>query len=195
MLIKITILWLLFFVLHSVLADSRIKQFTETQFAKFYFLYRLIYNLIAIIIITVIVFILRDFSNHNVLIDLPEGFRYLSWVLIIFGAVILSVAIYSYNMLDFMGINQLFGKAEQTGKLIKTGLNSVVRHPIYFALILMLIGISLLIPTDLVLLSVLFCFVYLYIGTKLEERRLVQIFGDSYRQYQQKVKMFIPFVL
>jgi protein-S-isoprenylcysteine O-methyltransferase Ste14 len=178
-----------------VLADSRIKQFTETQFAKFYFLYRLIYNLIAIIIITVIVFILRDFSNHNVLIDLPEGFRYLSWVLIIFGAVILSVAIYSYNMLDFMGINQLFGKAEQTGKLITTGLNSVVRHPIYFALILMLIGISLLIPTDLVLLSVLFCFVYLYIGTKLEECRLVQIFGDSYNQYQQKVKMFIPFVL
>jgi methanethiol S-methyltransferase len=182
-------------VLHSVLADSRVKQFTETQFAKFYFLYRLIYNLIAIIIISVIVFILRDFSNHNVLIDLPEGFRYLSWVLIIFGAVILSVAIYSYNMLDFMGINQLFGKAEQTGKLITTGLNSVVRHPIYFALILMLIGISLLIPTDLVLVSVLFCFVYLCIGTKLEERRLVQIFGDSYRKYQQKVKMFIPFIL
>lgn len=35
--------------------------------------------------------------------------------------------------------------------------------------------------------------VYIIIGTKLEERKLVLEFGDTYIKYQQEVPMLIPF--
>jgi protein-S-isoprenylcysteine O-methyltransferase Ste14 len=34
--------------------------------------------------------------------------------------------------------------------------------------------------------------VYLYIGTFFEERRLVEEFGDDYREYQRQVPRLIP---
>ena len=182
-------------MLHSVLADNNVKQFIKAKIGSLFVLYRLFYNLIAIFIMGLIVFALKDLLNHKVLFDAAIWLKYFSVLLITAGVIILSVAIYNYNLLDFSGINQLFGKEEKHDQLITTGLNSIVRHPIYFALILMLSGIVLFAPTDLVLASVLYCLVYLYIGTKLEERKLLQIFGDSYKQYQQKVKMFIPYML
>jgi protein-S-isoprenylcysteine O-methyltransferase Ste14 len=182
-------------VLHSVLADNNVKQFIKAKIGSLFVLYRLFYNLIAIFIMGLIVFALKDLSNHKVLFDVVIWLKYFSVLLITAGVTILSVAIYNYNLLDFSGINQLLGKEEKNDQLITTGLNSIVRHPIYFALILMLSGIVLFVPTDLVLASVLYCLAYLYIGTKLEERKLLQIFGDSYKQYQQKVKMFIPYML
>jgi protein-S-isoprenylcysteine O-methyltransferase Ste14 len=35
--------------------------------------------------------------------------------------------------------------------------------------------------------------IYVIIGTKLEERKLVLEFGDTYIQYQKEVPMLIPF--
>jgi protein-S-isoprenylcysteine O-methyltransferase Ste14 len=33
---------------------------------------------------------------------------------------------------------------------------------------------------------------YFIVGALLEERRLISIFGEEYRKYQQEVSMFIP---
>ena len=35
--------------------------------------------------------------------------------------------------------------------------------------------------------------VYLIVGTYLEEKKLVREFGESYRSYQKKVSMLIPY--
>ncbi|MNG10005.1 hypothetical protein D3C76_1605500 [compost metagenome] len=35
---------------------------------------------------------------------------------------------------------------------------------------------------------------YILIGTLLEEKDLVQLFGEQYRQYQRKVGMLLPFL-
>jgi len=34
---------------------------------------------------------------------------------------------------------------------------------------------------------------YIFIGIALEERDLVDLFGDEYRRYRQKVAMIVPF--
>ncbi len=194
MLIKISILWLLFFSLHSILASESVKRFVEERVSNSFRFYRFVYNLISMIIFSAIVYLLSDFSNHHILFSVHPILKYLAWILLFSGIVILTWALYSYKMLDFTGINQLFGREEIHGKLITSGLNSIVRHPIYFAIILLVIGLSILYPTDLILLTSLFCIVYLYIGTTLEERKLIKIFGDEYKAYQKKVNMFIPFL-
>jgi protein-S-isoprenylcysteine O-methyltransferase Ste14 len=108
------------------------------------------------IIFSAIVYLLSDFSNHHILFSVHPILKYLAWILLFSGIIILTLALYSYNILDFTGINQLFGREEIHGKLITSGLNSIVRHPIYFAIILLIIGLSILYPTDLILLTSLF---------------------------------------
>jgi protein-S-isoprenylcysteine O-methyltransferase Ste14 len=40
--------------------------------------------------------------------------------------------------------------------------------------------------------TALFASAYFIIGTKFEERKLVRLYGDAYRQYQESVSMYFP---
>jgi methanethiol S-methyltransferase len=66
----------------------------------------------------------------------------------------------------------------------------VVRHPLYLFTIIFLI----LRPTmDLFyLVFLIFLIAYFYIGTFYEERKLVSVFGDQYREYQKSVPRLFP---
>ncbi len=64
-----------------------------------------------------------------------------------------------------------------------------VRHPWYTGSFLLLWGHDLDaagLAASLVLTA------YLFVGTWLEERKLVSQFGDTYREYQRRVPMFVP---
>ena len=67
-----------------------------------------------------------------------------------------------------------------------------MRHPMYLALIVYLWSQTLSI-TEVVINSVLT--IYIIIGTKLEERKLILEFGDAYIKYKQEVPMLIPFTI
>jgi len=64
-----------------------------------------------------------------------------------------------------------------------------MRHPWYVA-VFILLWASDQNRTGIIINLILSA--YLVIGTLLEERKLVLEFGDCYRQYQDKVSMFIP---
>lgn len=74
--------------------------------------------------------------------------------------------------------------------LKKNGLLGITRHPMYLALIIYLLSQNFKI-SDIVVNIILI--VYVLIGTKLEEKKLVLEFGDTYIKYQQEVPMLIPF--
>lgn len=65
-----------------------------------------------------------------------------------------------------------------------------VRHPIYTCTLLMLWSCPD-VTADRLLLGLLWT-VWIVIGTVLEERDLVGVFGDDYRRYQREVPMLIP---
>ena len=65
-----------------------------------------------------------------------------------------------------------------------------VRHPLYLFTIVIFWSCPL-ITTDRLLLNVLWT-LWIVIGTMLEERELVEDFGDDYRDYQAKVPMLLP---
>jgi protein-S-isoprenylcysteine O-methyltransferase Ste14 len=67
----------------------------------------------------------------------------------------------------------------------------IVRHPLYLGVIIF-IWCNMFSTTDLVINSVLT--VYIFIGTLLEEKKLILEFGDSYIQYKKEVPMIVPFL-
>jgi protein-S-isoprenylcysteine O-methyltransferase Ste14 len=102
---------------------------------------------------------------------------------------------FDYDALSFFGIRQIIGfwkakSSSQASEIKKRGLLGVIRHPMYLALIIFLWS-RIFTMTDLLVNSVLT--LYVIIGTKLEERKLVLEFGNNYLKYQQEVPMLIPF--
>ena len=66
-----------------------------------------------------------------------------------------------------------------------------VRHPLYLFMLVMIWSCPNL-TKDRLLFNILWS-AWIIIGTVLEERDLVEQFGDAYRDYQQKVPMLFPF--
>jgi protein-S-isoprenylcysteine O-methyltransferase Ste14 len=99
-----------------------------------------------------------------------------------------------YNLNEFIGLEQLrTGQPPQHNKLIIRGLNGRVRHPLYFGTLLIVWGVLPISPTDAMLGFSMISTIYLVIGSRLEEEKLVAQFGEAYRRYQREVPMLLPF--
>jgi protein-S-isoprenylcysteine O-methyltransferase Ste14 len=100
-----------------------------------------------------------------------------------------------YNLLQFLGVRQIkTGRRNlllsEYGTFDTSGILSAIRHPWYTA------GIISVWVSDISLSTFLINIVisaYFVIGTILEERKLLQEFGEKYREYQKNVSMFIPY--
>ncbi|MEO0472756.1 MAG: isoprenylcysteine carboxylmethyltransferase family protein [Bacteroidota bacterium] len=186
-------LWSLNFILHSVLADLRVKRFFRRIMGNAYPWYRLIYNLISVIGFSGLLLLHIRFPSNLLPIN--------HLMLMIFGGVLFLLggcfgylSIKNYDIKEFTGVQQMRQLDKKNADLIRSGLNRHVRHPLYFSAILVLTGGFFLIPTEKNLWLLLISFLYIYIGTLLEERKLILEFGASYRTYQREVKMLIPYV-
>jgi methanethiol S-methyltransferase len=82
------------------------------------------------------------------------------------------------------------GGAPPPPVFVAAGAYRVVRHPLYLFM-LVLIWSAPRFPTDQLLFNVLWT-LWIVVGTKLEERDLVEEFGDTYRRYQESVPMLVP---
>jgi methanethiol S-methyltransferase len=161
-----------------------------------YVFYRLFYVAIS----SVLLFPLIKYTHR---IDQGMIFVYaIPWLIIrhivMFGSLVLFVwaFFFCYDSLSFFGIRQIlsYRKAANSnplGAIRRKGLLSIVRHPMYLALILFLWS-TVFTAMDVFIDSILT--VYVIIGTKLEEKKLVLEFGQEYVKYQHEVPMLIPFL-
>jgi protein-S-isoprenylcysteine O-methyltransferase Ste14 len=80
-------------------------------------------------------------------------------------------------------------------QLVKEGIYSVVRHPIYSSYLLLFIGFCTMLQSfsGLGLLTVI-SIIWFGSRIQIEEAMLIDQFGDEYRNYQQQTKRLIPFV-
>jgi len=74
--------------------------------------------------------------------------------------------------------------------LVINGMYRLVRHPLYFFSLLALWPMPVM--TVNLLLFNIGATLYFVIGSRVEERRLVQSYGEAYRAYQQRVPGLIP---
>ena len=113
--------------------------------------------------------------------------------------------LFKFNPFEFCGIAQIFqnltcpysssmeSEKRTTGNqaLITSGLFRLCRHPLYLFTLLALFITPVMSLDRLVI--IVYAFLYLLIGIPIEERKLIQIFGQDYIDYQQRVPAVMPF--
>ncbi|HCQ29095.1 MAG TPA: hypothetical protein DIU39_02340 [Flavobacteriales bacterium] len=177
--------WTLYFVLHSVLALKSVKDYFFNVFNMLPHHYRKMYVMLAVIMLIPPLRIIS--AQHNLILDVPVWVRIIGFVLILISLYLFPKAWRGYHLKSFIGL-----EPENQQKLVVSGMHHCVRHPLYSVSLLMLIGVMLAYPVDTVVFSSLYTIVYLYIGTLLEEKKLVDQFGEEYIAYKSKVPMLIP---
>ena len=96
------------------------------------------------------------------------------------------------DVMTFVGLRQVYQPHEEhENKLVLTGFYRFVRHPLYLFSIIAFWLFPFM--TDLVLAFILAGSLYFLIGIIPEERKLVETFGEEYKQYRQDVPALIPF--
>jgi protein-S-isoprenylcysteine O-methyltransferase Ste14 len=84
---------------------------------------------------------------------------------------------------------------KQDHELIRSGPYRFVRHPIYTGLLIAFAGSAIARGEWRGLLAVAIAFAALWRKLKLEERWMIETFGDAYVRYRAEVRALIPFVL
>ncbi|MFC2112181.1 methyltransferase family protein [Bacteroidota bacterium] len=114
------------------------------------------------------------------------------WFIRIGAGAIILVSAFS---LARSGLRIVFGEVRDTPEVIKKGAFSVIRHPIYLGAILLYLGmISFTLSLASVALWVIIIIFYWFIS-RYEEKLLIQMFGDEYKDYQKKTPMLFPLKL
>jgi len=80
----------------------------------------------------------------------------------------------------------------RNGTLVTTGPYRRVRHPMYTAVLILVIATVLLTANGVVAVGGVGMFALLVARSRLEEDRLVEKFGDDYRAYQRRTGRIIP---
>jgi protein-S-isoprenylcysteine O-methyltransferase Ste14 len=125
-------------------------------------------------------------------------------ILHLIGVAVMYFAFIKSDYLEFLGLKQMFQgfgkmlgiwkepedlKLFGTDRLEITGIYRLVRHPMLAGGLLFTLTLP---PTINNSVYSLFLIIYIYIGVYFEERRLIKVFGDDYRQYIKDVSAFVP---
>lgn len=191
--ILLAFLWILYYVLHSVFASLSVKHWMKRNFTRFFPFYRLTYNAFSLISFMLILLHKRTIPDPLIL-TLPLWVGWIGVLFLVIGTSVLVVALKNYSFTEFAGFIPMTEFSPSKHELKVTGLNAWVRHPLYFATMLLLIGYLFISFTWNTLTFCCISFIYLLIGVALEEKKLVLMYGDQYRAYQKRVKKLLPFV-
>jgi protein-S-isoprenylcysteine O-methyltransferase Ste14 len=98
------------------------------------------------------------------------------------------------GLLDLAGVRQGFGlESSAPTTLVSDGLYGFVRHPVYFAWLLVVWPAADMTGTRLVFAAI--STLYLALAIPHEERGLIRVFGNDYRAYQRRVRWrMVPYV-
>jgi len=84
---------------------------------------------------------------------------------------------------------------ENTNTLVTVGVYKYIRHPMYASLLFLGWGVYFKDITILGLVIAIIMTAFLYATARVEEGENIRRFGDEYKAYMTRSKMFIPFVL
>lgn len=182
--------WLLFFALHSLTASQDFKKRAIEKYPGLHPRYRLLYNLVAAI--TVLPAIAMGwFTPSASLWSVPQNWEWLYWVITLICLVGAWVASQHYNMQTFLGF-----RSDSTTSLTTpeepfalSPLHRFVRHPWYF------LGLILIWMQNMSLHWLVSCVMmtgYFWYGSRLEDRKLIEYYGETYRTYSGKVPGLFP---
>ena len=191
----IAVLWIGYCSLHSFLISTGFTNSMKRLLKNYYAFYRLFYVLISLVFLILLI----NYTAHadtEIIIAYDPPWSILRTIVLWSSLLMFFWAFFfNYDSLSFFGIRQIlnFGISDTISPdegIRKNGLLGIMRHPMYFALILYLCCQNFRL-VDIIVNIILV--MYVIIGTRLEEKKLVLEFGDAYVKYQKEIPMLIPF--
>ena len=192
----LSILWIIWCAFHSLLITKRFTRFIERRLVTYAPYHRIGYNCVSMLSFGLLVMFgkrlpaipIYEFSNLMELLRI--GFFSAGIVLFLVGAK-------SYDLSHFMGFRQIFSGhnhqvLSKSGGFKVSGIAKIIRHPWYLAAFFVIWSNTKTIHNTDLITNIVFS-LYLILGTRLEEQKLVLELGEVYKQYQSEVSMFIPF--
>ena len=181
----LTLGWILYCFLHSFLAKEKIKG-KIPSLLNATVPYRVLYNFFAFITLAILIW----FQFHITSVQLfktPEFILYASIGMASTGIAIMVICVLKY-------FPQLSGLRESYKDELRTdGIHKYVRHPLYLGTFLFIIGLFLIYPLLKNVLALIIIIIYTLIGINIEEKKLLEHFGEKYKAYKTKVPSIIPF--
>ena len=178
----LALLWVGYGIIHSVLASDAVKKIFPTKY------YRLVYNLIAIVLLIPILYFQITAESKRLMEDSIFN-QILGGIMMSSGIFMMYISIKGYASKEFLGLD--FDHKEPI--MLKTdGLSEFIRHPLYTGTLLFFWGLFGFFATETFLTTALFITIYVRIGIYFEEKKLVRTFGGQYEEYQKNVPMLIP---
>ena len=181
--------WVIYCVLHSLLANLVFKNSVRKWMGSKYYMYRILYTVFAFVTLVLVIYygltiptsLVFDSSIVTDIIGMLIGSA---------GLILMLICIKKY-FISLSGLKSLI-REEYSNELMITGVHKYVRHPLYTGTFAFLWGLFLIFPNWNLFVSNVIITAYTLIGIKLEEEKLIKEFGEQYRVYRQQVPMLFP---
>jgi protein-S-isoprenylcysteine O-methyltransferase Ste14 len=189
----VALAWSAYLALHSAMISITVTDYLRSSLGDRFRFYRLFFNVVAIATLIPLVRYTTGVTGE-MLFAWDGNLVVVRWALLAVSAALFIAGTLHYDMWQFLGVRQLRAGASQalintSGTLDDSGVLGAIRHPYYTATILLFWASD--IDTTALVVNVVVT-VYVVVGTLLEERKLCLELGDSYRDYQRRVSMFVP---
>lgn len=181
-------LWILYGLIHSALAARRVKAAVSRRWPAMRGNYRLAFNVLAVLL--VIPPLALTYALAGPLLWSWSGVA--AWLQHTFAALALGGFAWTgrhYDMREFLGLAHAAPEAPTHAPLSLSPLHRYVRHPWYF-LALVLIWTRDMDAARLV--SAVAITGYFWIGSRFEEAKLIDEYGEAYRTYRRSVGGLLP---
>jgi protein-S-isoprenylcysteine O-methyltransferase Ste14 len=183
---------LMFAVQHSVMARKPFKQWL-TQYVSAT-IERSTYVLLASLALVLLFWQWRPIPDVVWEIASPQIATNIT-AISFFGFALVLVSSFLINHFELFGLHQvannLAGRTTPEPRFKTPALYKVVRHPIYLGFIIAFWAAPVMTVGHLLFAAVTTA--YIFVGIFLEERDLMQLFGEQYKRYRAQVGMLVPF--
>ena len=171
---------------HSAFARSGVKRRVGAVIDPA--LERAVYTLVASVLFAAVCWWWRPVPG--VLYSVEGPWRWLVHAVFVAGVTVTLLSARRLDALDLAGVRQVMAAdrpaASPRTDLLTTGLYGLVRHPIYFGWVLLVLGVPDMTMTRFVFAGI--STLYLAVAIPFEERSLTETFGPEYASYQRRVR-------
>jgi len=190
-LVTITLAWIAYALLHSLLASLVVKRFVARHRPQWMSVYRLFFNVSAMLLL-IPPLVLTYMQRGPWLWQWVGGGWWVANSLAALAALGFFYSLRWYDGAEFLGLRQWRGdvrSVEDQERFHLSPLHRFVRHPWYS------LGLVLIWTRDMdapLLVTAVVISLYFVIGSRFEEVKLLEYHGDVYRRYRHLVPSLVP---